>query len=182
MSNDRTLSRSTVTAIIQLPLEEIDIAEWLFHLPDAEYLRCSPDHLAAGSSTTEDGRPMSINVETVGGLLCIQHYVAEAYGPHLCRMVSTSDLITPAGRTKCLVVWELSAKALDAGRCEYQNHIHALATDETIAFFEAHGTSLEDGRPERQAALDAHNQGETPNFASSIALRASSRVQARRAS
>jgi hypothetical protein len=48
------------------PLEKVDIADWLFNLPDAEYQRCSPAHIAAGHTTTDDGRPMSINVETIG--------------------------------------------------------------------------------------------------------------------
>jgi hypothetical protein len=125
---------------------------------------------------------MSINVEDVGGLLCIQHYVAEVAEPHLCRLVSISDLISPAGRTKAVVIWELSAKGLDGGRCEFQNHIHALATDETIAFFEALGTSLGEGRDARQAALEAHNREETPNYDRSIARRASSHAQPRRVS
>jgi hypothetical protein len=52
--------------IINAPLEKVDIADWLFNLPDAEYQRCSPAHIAAGHTTTDDGRPMSINVETIG--------------------------------------------------------------------------------------------------------------------
>jgi len=84
-------------------------ADWLLHLPDAEYQRCAPpDHLAAGSTTTDDGRPMSINVEEIGGSLMIQHYIAEVHQPDHCRMVSLSDLQTPMGWTKVQVIWELS--------------------------------------------------------------------------
>jgi hypothetical protein len=39
MTDDRTLSLSTVSAMINAPFEKIDIAGWLFHLPDAEYQR-----------------------------------------------------------------------------------------------------------------------------------------------
>jgi hypothetical protein len=39
MTSDRTLSISTVTHIINAPLENVDIADWLFNLPDAEYQR-----------------------------------------------------------------------------------------------------------------------------------------------
>jgi hypothetical protein len=35
MTSDRTLSISTVTHIINAPLENVDIADWLFNLPDA---------------------------------------------------------------------------------------------------------------------------------------------------
>ena len=62
MQDDRTLSFSTVIAPVQAPIEKVDIADWLFHLPDAEYQRCAHSHLAAGTTTADDGRAMSINV------------------------------------------------------------------------------------------------------------------------
>ena len=110
---DRTLSSSTVTHVINAPIEKVDIADWLFNLPDAEYQRCSGAHIAAGITTTDDGHPMSINVETVGDALVIQHYVAEVRKPHLCRLVSISDTVTAKGRTKVQVIWELSATKTD---------------------------------------------------------------------
>src|ERR1700723_3472668 len=96
MSDDRTLSQSTVTATIQAPIGKVNIADWLLHLPDAEYQRCSTAHIAGGSSTSDDGRPMSINVETIADAFVVQHYVAEVHEPHFCRMVSISDSISPA--------------------------------------------------------------------------------------
>jgi hypothetical protein len=74
MTTDRTLSISTVTHIINAPIEKVDIADWLFNLPDAEYQRCSPAHIAAGHTTSDDGRPMSINVERIGKALMVQHF------------------------------------------------------------------------------------------------------------
>jgi hypothetical protein len=115
---DRTLSLSTVTATINAPLEKVNIADWLFNLPDAEYQRWSHAHIAAGVTTTDDGRSMSINVETISDALMVQHYVAEVRGPQLCRMVSISDAIIPAGRNKVQVVWELSVKKLDDHTCQ----------------------------------------------------------------
>ena len=71
---------------------------WLFNLPDAEYQRCCPpDHVAAGSTTTDDGRRMSINVEQIGQALVILHNVGEITEKHHCRMVSHSDVYTPNG-------------------------------------------------------------------------------------
>lgn len=110
MTNDRTLSLSTVTHVINAPLGKVDIADWLFNLPDAEYQRCSPAHIAAGHTTSDDGRPMSINVETIGEALMVQHFVAEVSEPHFCRLISVSDAITRRGRTKVHLIWELSAK------------------------------------------------------------------------
>jgi hypothetical protein len=168
MGTDNTLSLSTATATIHAPIEKVDIAEWVLHLPDAEYQRCSVSHIAAGNTTTDDGRPMSINVEKIGDAIVIQHYVAEVHEPHYCRMVSISDSISPAGATKVQVVWELSAKRINDQTCEYTNHIHGTATEETLAFLKEHGITLEAAAAARQQASHAHNLEETPKFAKSI--------------
>jgi putative intracellular protease/amidase len=172
MPDDRTLSQSTVTATIQAPIEKVNIADWLLHLPDAEYQRCSTAHIAGGSSTSDNGRPMSINVETIGDAFVVQHYVAEVHEPHFCRMVSISDSVSPAGRTKLQVVWELSVKKIDEQSCEYTNHVHSTAIDQTLEFMKAHNISFETAHDARQRASDAHNQEETPKFAKSIERKA----------
>jgi len=110
---------------------------------------------------------MSINVETIGEALMVQHFVLE---PHFCRLTSISDAITMKGCTKVLL-WELSAKKIDDDTCEYSNHIHASATDEFLAFIEKNGITFEQARAARQRASDSHNREETPNFAKSIERR-----------
>jgi hypothetical protein len=168
MSDDRTLSLSTVAAVINAPFEKVNIADWLFNLPDAEYQRCSHAHIAAGTTTTDDGFPMSLNVETIGDALMVQHYVGEIRERSRCVMVSISDAITAAGRTKVKVVWELSVAKIDDKTCQYTNHIHASATDEFLAFIEKHNVPFEQAHQARQQASDVHNREETPNFAKSL--------------
>src|SRR5262245_10475394 len=110
---DMVLVKTAKTATIHAPVERVDIADWLLHLPDAEYRRCAPpDHIAAGTTTTDDGRPMSINVEMIGGSLMVQHYVAEVHEPHHCRMVSLSDVQAQGGWTKICVISYLSVRAV----------------------------------------------------------------------
>ena len=171
MTTDRTLSTSTVTHIIKAPLDKVNIADWLFNLPDAEYQRCSHAHIAAGHTTSDDERPMSINVETIGEAFMVQHFVAQVLEPHFCRLTSNSDAITMKGRTKVHLLWELSAKKIDDDTCEYRNHIHASATDEFLAFIEKNGVAFEQAKTARQQASDSHNREETPNFAKSIERR-----------
>jgi hypothetical protein len=168
MPDDRNLSFSTVSATIYAPIEKVNIADWVLHLPDAEYRRCSQAHIAGGSSTSEDGRPMSINVEMIGDALVVQHYVAEVHEPHFCRMVSISDSISSAGHTKLQVVWELSVNKIDEQSCEYINHVHGTALDETLTFFQEHNIPFDKAHEARQSASHAHNQEETPKFAKSI--------------
>jgi hypothetical protein len=115
---------------------------------------------------------VSINVETIGGALIIEHYVAEVRKPHLCHMISISDFIIANGRTKVRVEWRLSVKAIDSGHCEYSNHVHAAATDEFLAFLKKNGVTFEQARAANQALTDSHNREETPNFAKSIERRA----------
>jgi hypothetical protein len=167
MTSYRRLSNSTVTAIMHVPLEKVNIADWLLTLRDAEYQRCSHAHIAAGTSTTEDGKTMSINVETIGDALIVQHYVAEVKEPALCRMVSISDAIKN-GYTTVKVEWTLSARKIDDETTEYTNHIHDSATDEFIAFIQEHGITIEQAAAARQIVSDAHNREETRNFAASI--------------
>ena len=66
---DKELSSSAYSHIINAPLASIDIADWLFKLPEAEYQRCCPpDHISCGSTSTDDGKQVSINVEMIGSL------------------------------------------------------------------------------------------------------------------
>lgn len=170
---DLMLSQSAYSAEIDVPFEKVDIADWLFTLPEAEYLRCCPpDHIAAGTTTTDDGRRMSINVEMIGTGLVIQHYVAEEATASYCRMNSISDVFTPAGRTQVNVVWELIAEVIDGGRTRYTNRVTSHPTDAFMDFIAAHGQTLEQAAAARQAAGGDHNRRETPLFAASIARRA----------
>jgi hypothetical protein len=169
---ENRLSHSKVTAIINTPIEQVDIAEWLFNLPDAEYQRCSKAHIAAGTSRTIENEPMSINVEMIGTALVIQHYIATERRRDYCRMLSVSDTITARGKTKVQVVWELRAERLNNDSCIYTNEIRATATPEFFGFLAEHNILLADAAKERQAASDAHNHEETPNFAKSIENRA----------
>jgi hypothetical protein len=170
---DRTLADSAFSHLISAPIELVDIADWLFHLTSAEYQRCCPpSHIAAGATRTDDGKPMSINVEIIGESLLIQQYVAEIAGPHRCRMLSASDVFGPEGRTTCDVVWELSVEPLGATSCEYINHVTATATDAFVALLEERGIDFAEvaGAYERDSI--AHNAQETPLLALSIERRA----------
>jgi len=173
---DTILSQSAYSAEVDVPFEKIDIADWLFNLPEAEYLRCCPpDHIAAGVTWTDDGRRMSINVEQIGSGLVVQHYVAEVAEAAYCRMNSISDVFTSSGRTKVNVIWELIAEKIDENRTRCTNRVTAHPTDVFMTFLEEHGTRFEDAAAARQAAGGDHNSRETPLFAASIARRALSK-------
>jgi hypothetical protein len=172
---DKILSLSAYSAEIDVPLDQIDIAGWLFNLPEAEYQRCCPpDHISAGTTSTDDGKRMSINVEMIGTALVVQHYVAEEATPSYCRMNSISDVFTPVGRTQVNVIWELIAERIDDSRTRYTNKVTSHPTDAFMSFIAEHGQTFEQAAEARQAAGGDHNRRETPLFAASIARKAKS--------
>ena len=176
--DDNVIVDTSFTAIINAPLDAIDIPAWCFALPDEEYQGCSPAHVAAGATTARDGRRMSINVEVIGGTPMVQHYVETKGEPHHLILESVSDLFTAAGRTTMEVWWELSVKALDAGRCEFTNRVRTRPTPEFSAYLDRQGIPFEVFRAQRQPYSAAHNAGETPLFAASIERHALRRVAA----
>ncbi|SEW25453.1 hypothetical protein [Luteibacter sp. 329MFSha] len=171
--SDNVLSRSAYSAVINQPVDKVDIAEWLFSLPSDEYKRCCPpDHIAAGSTWTDDGRRMSINVEMIGKGLVIQQYVAEVAEPNHCRMVSLSDVFAPQGRSRVQVIWDLSVEAIDETSCKYTNSVVSSAPPEYVAWLAENGMTIEQAAAARQSASSDHNSRETPLFAASIERRA----------
>ncbi|KAA0094201.1 hypothetical protein CIW49_25930 [Mycolicibacterium sp. P1-18] len=171
--DDVVLVHSEERAIINAPVDQVDVFEWLSTLPDDEYQRCAPpDHLAGGWSSTDDGRPMSINVEVVGGILVVQHYVAEVHDARHCHMVSLSDLQTPAGWTTAQVIWDLSVTAIDANTCQYTNQVVVNPTRAFLDALEVVGQSVEQTAADLQAAVSDHNRRETPLYAASIERKA----------
>lgn len=94
------LAESEYTSTIDAPIEALDLTEWVFTLADDEYQRCATAHIAAGASTDQVGKRVSINVEKVGNLI-ISHYNEDVSEKDHCRVVSTSDVLTAqGGRTK----------------------------------------------------------------------------------
>ncbi|QAY79070.1 hypothetical protein [Sphingosinicella sp. BN140058] len=168
MSNPEIVD-SSFTAIVNAPIEKVDLPAWAFGLPDAEYQGCSPAHVAAGFTTAPDGKRMSINVEIIGGSLMVQHYVEKVGERDHLVLESVSDVFTPSGRTTINVLWELRVRKIDAESCEFTNHVRSTATDALIELLDRQGIPFDVFRSQRQPMSIAHNQGETPLFAASIA-------------
>ena len=171
------LAESSYSHEMGVSIEQVDIADWLTHLGSAEFQRCCPpDHIACGFTRTDDGRPMSINVETVGPSLLIQQYVAEVFEAHLCRMVSLSDVFSlNGGRTQSVVTWTLTVEPLSETRCRFVNSVTSEATPELLELIRHQGQTFEQAAAPRQRASADHNRRETPRYAASIARAAGAR-------
>ncbi|MGU3293196.1 hypothetical protein [Williamsia sp. M5A3_1d] len=166
---DRFVSETEARATIDVPVESIDLGDWVLNLPDAEYQRCAPgEHIAAGRTVSDAGEPMSINVENIGGYLVIQHYVAEVHDRDHCRMVSLSDVQTPQGWIKIHATWELQTVRVDDQHSELINTVTTRPTTSFLKFIEAEGRSFDEASVEINEGVVGHNHRETPLFAESI--------------
>lgn len=166
--DENTLVESSFSAIINAPIEKIDIPTWCFSLSEAEYQSCSPAHCSAGVTTAPDGRRMSINVEILGGSPMVQHYVEDVSKPDHLRLASDSDVFTPTGRIKVGVVWDLSVKKISDQSCEFTNTVHSTSTPQLMEFLAHQGIPWEVFKAARKPISEAHNKQETPLFAKSI--------------
>ena len=86
------LFQTVCEAPINAPKEAFNLHDWVFTLSDKDYQTTARGHIGAGSSIHTDGTQTSVNVESVGGNLLVQHYVAEVKEPDYVKMVSMSDL------------------------------------------------------------------------------------------
>jgi hypothetical protein len=174
---DSIIAESSYGHDIDVSIDRVDIADWLAHLGNSEFQRCCPpDHIACGFTHTDDGRPMSINVETVGPSLLIQQYVAEVFEAHLCRMVSVSDVFPlSGGRTQAVVIWNLAVEPISEARCRLVNSVTSQATTEFLELITRQGQTFEQAAAPRQQASADHNRRETPRYAASIARAAKAR-------
>ena len=167
-TEDNTLVKSSFSATIHAPIEDVDIPTWCFGLSESEYQACSPAHVSAGATTAPDGRRMSINVEVLGGSPMVQHYVEEIAEPHHLRLFSSSDIFTPTGRIKVDVIWDLSVKKIDGNSCEFTNEVHSSFTPELLDSLAKQAIPREVFQSARRPISEAHNRQETPLFAKSI--------------
>jgi len=159
---------SSFSAVINAPIEKINIPEWAFNLSEEDYQGCSPAHVTAAKTVGPDGRRMSINVEVIGGNPMVQHYQEELSQPDHLILTSFSDVFTPTGRVVIHVHWELSVKKISDTQCEFTNRVITHATEDMMRGLARQGIPFDLFKAQRQPVSIDHNRGETPLFAKSI--------------
>jgi hypothetical protein len=98
----------------------------------------------------------------------VQHYVKDISKKDHCRVLSTSDVLTPTGWTKIKVIWELSVKAIDEDSCELTNRVMGSSTPEFLHYLAKSGIPFQSAKQSLAVSAPAHNAQETPFFAASI--------------
>lgn len=101
--------------VIHAPADEVDLERWLFTMSDSDYQAAARGHRAAGTFT-EGGRRGSVNVESIGGTLMIQHYLERDAGPARVEMLSerSDAYLFHLVRVHVQVRWTMTATPLTA--------------------------------------------------------------------
>lgn len=163
------LAECTANAIINCAAEKIDITDWLFTLKDHEYQSCSVSHVAGGTSLSQDGKRMSINVERIAGNLLVQHYIEEIAERNHCRVNSISNSISDLGVTTIGITWEIKIVPITVSTCKFVNRVMVTSTPEFLASLKvANINDTEIVKRQMLQNVEEHNNEETPLFADDI--------------
>ena len=120
----KKLFQTVCEAPIDAPKEAFNLHDWVFTLSDKDYQTTARGHIGAGSSIHTDGTQTSVNVESVGGNLLVQHYVAEVKEPDYVKMVSMSDLwLMKLVHVVVKVTWEMRLISVSDSECKFQNTV-----------------------------------------------------------
>lgn len=108
------------STIIQVPVEAVDLYQWLTNVSDREYQTFSKAHRAMG--LFKDGQDEGIiNVEDFGGNLLIQHYKILKKSPDELHMYSErSDVyLTHLIHSHVGADWKMSVRHLSDNTCTF---------------------------------------------------------------
>lgn len=119
------LARAASEVPLRVSAESLDLPRWLFGLSDIEYQQCAKGHFGAGVSKLPNGNRTSVNVESVGGQLAVQHYIEEISKPKHLKLVSEkSDIwIFHLFHIHPTVTWEMKLVPSSDQSCTFQHAV-----------------------------------------------------------
>lgn len=114
------MTRFSYQSILGLPVEAIDLYQWLTHITEADYQHFSSAHRAIGLCQNEDGEGM-INVESIGGNLLVQHYSIVQKERQALKLISprTDAYLFRLLKVHVGVEWTMSIGYRDATSCAF---------------------------------------------------------------
>ena len=157
--------KTSSQTLINHPAERINLGRWISTLSDRDYQACSRAHRAAGTFR-EGGTLGMVNVESVGGNLLVQHYLATKLAADHVVMHSKNSRVYVSHLLPATieVIWTLEAKPRDGQStlfsCSVETRmpplLSVLSTVALLPFF-----------------LRRHTQEETLGFAADISRKVS---------
>jgi hypothetical protein len=156
---------------LDVPIERVDLADWLFTLTDAEYQAAAPTAHRAAGTFVQDGVRGTVNVEAIGGHLIIQHYREVAGSPTHVEMFSSRSRVylfhlVPA---PIQVRWTMSATPRNADTSEFSCTVELIMSP-LLRFL--------GGISGLNPAIRRHTLIETRGFADDIVRKAKAKAKA----
>jgi hypothetical protein len=166
-----TVGEATAKAIVNAPIESINLGEWMFTISSEEYAACAEGHQSAAQGKLVSGKRFSVNLEVVGGMFMVQHYIETVserdhvvgFSPNSVFWLNDTDYVFSQ------ITWELKVAKLDEKRCELTCSV--LSKSENEPFVTALNEAMKDVPPEN-TPLQQHINEETPLFGKDIECKA----------
>lgn len=155
------MEKFTFQGNINLPVEQIDLHDWLINITENDYKSFSKAHRAFGL-TKIDGVEGMINVESIGGNLLVQHYKIQERQNHLLTLYSQKSdaYLFHLVKVAVGVEWKMSVKKKDGASSVFSCEIGVAYPNKLLKI----ASFLVAGR----YFLRKHINEERPLFAKSI--------------
>ena len=161
----------TAKAVINAPIETINLGDWMFTITAEEYAACAEGHQGAAQGQLASGKRFSVNLEVVGGTFMVQHYIEQvAQRDHVVGFSpNTTFFLTDTDCVFAQITWELKVARIDDKSCELTCRVFAESDNET---FVAGLKRAAEENPGQKSALHHHIEEESPMFARDIERKA----------
>lgn len=168
--------KTSTSVIIDLPAEQIDLADWIVHFSNEEYVACTPAtgaHQVMYVYRGSDGRWVFRNDETAAGFMMTQLYREEIMEPQHIFLVSprTKGRLLGIVPLTLQITWDMKVEAVDENRSKFTCTVGARLNP--LLFIASLFIRL-------SYWTEAHTEEETPHFAESAARWATRNATERR--
>ncbi|SFH00351.1 hypothetical protein SAMN05660649_03490 [Desulfotomaculum arcticum] len=165
-----TIAQGAQDAVINLPMESIDLATWFFTLKDEEYAACSSGHNGMVQGRLPNGNRVSVSVETIGGDFIVNNFIEDVSRRDYVRAVSFTVAWTGGEDEVYMaplkITWELKLTSESAQSCMLTSSLTAETADMKLL------SMLQEPSPSSSDPLQEHFIAETPRFAADIERKA----------
>lgn len=165
-----TIGQGSQKAVINAPLESINLTKWFFTLRDEEYRACSSEHNGMVQGCLPNGKRVSVSIETIGGNFIVNNFIEEiSLRDHVCGVSDTVIWIGGPDQvyiTTPKVRWELKVDSVSA-------QSSMLTCNVTVQTADNEFLEMLQNLPKSDSdPLQEHWIAETPYFAADIEKKA----------
>ena len=116
--------KTSTSVIIDLPAEKIDLADWIVHFSNEDYVACTPAtgaHKVMYVYRGGDGRWVFRNDETAAGFMMTQLYREEIMQPQHIFLVSprTKGRLLGIVPLTLQITWDMKVEPIDKNSCKF---------------------------------------------------------------